>query len=128
MPLFAHVRRAVCPLLIWSCSAIALTAGPPAPEMYRQKERTFYSAEEFARATGGRMRIEHRVDPAQEAALRRAYVPLPVTEFTVIAASGSVTWLGTRSGAIRLGPGYSSREVLRGPALVARRPCHRHWP
>ena len=60
------------------------------------------------------MRMEHGVDPAQEAALRRAYVPLPVTEFTVIAASGAVTWLGTRSGAIRLGPGYSSREYFAG--------------
>ena len=114
MPLSAHARGALCLLLIWSCSAVALTAGPPAPETYRQKERTFYTAEEFARATGGRMRMEHRVDPAQEAALRRAYVPLPVTEFTVIAASGAVTWLGTRSGAIRLGPGYSSREYFAG--------------
>ena len=99
MPLSAHVRRAVCLRSDLVVPVVALAAGPlRRRRRTRQKERTFYTAEEFARATGGRVRIEHRVDPAQEAALRRAYVPLPVTEFTVIAASEASTWIRDRGG------------------------------
>jgi hypothetical protein len=114
MPLSAHVWRAVCLRLIWPGLIIAFTAGSLAAETYRQKERTFYTAEEFARASGGKVRMQHGVDPAREAALRRAYVPLPVTEFTVIAASEGSTWIGTAAGAIRLGPGYGGREYFAG--------------
>lgn len=114
MPWTTLVRRAVCPLLMWSCSAMAVGAGQASAQTYRQKERAFYTADEFARATAGRVRVERSVDSAQEGALRRAYVPLPVTEFTVMAGSASSTWIGTREGAIRLGPGYRGREYFAG--------------
>ena len=84
------------------------------PETYRQKERTFYTAEEFARATGGKVRMQHGVDPAQEAALRRAYVPLPVTEFTVIAASEARHGLGTRPAPFASDPVTAAASTFAG--------------
>jgi hypothetical protein len=70
---------------------------------YRQKMRTFHSAEEFTRLSGGRVLMHRAVYPQQEAALRQAMVQSPVTDFTVVAIeSPQVTWVGTRQGAIRV--------------------------
>jgi hypothetical protein len=70
---------------------------------YLQKTRTFHSADEFARTTGGRVEIRRSVDPQREAALRALAVRLPVNRFTVTAASSPVvTWIGSERGAIRV--------------------------
>jgi hypothetical protein len=110
----AFVRRGVGTLVISSCALLTIAAAQSPAQTYRQKERAFYTAQEFARVTAGRVRIQRRVDPVEEAALRRASVPLPVAEFTVMASSASTTWIGTRQGAIRLGPGFRSREYFAG--------------
>ncbi len=66
------------------------------------------------------MRIERTLDPQQHAALRLALTQVPSTEFTVIGVqSPSVTWIGTRQGAIRLTPQLPDARVLRRPALAA---------
>ena len=75
------------------------------------------------------MQIDRRVDPAQEAALHKAYVQLPNTQVTVIQArlrgaevsaasagqaSPSAIWIGTREGAVRLSGDYRTREYFAG--------------
>jgi hypothetical protein len=80
-----------------------VAAAQPA-KMYGQKTRTFHSAQEFERTTGGRVRIERGLDPQKHAALRQGVTRWPTTQFTVIhVESPAVTWVGTRQGAIRLG-------------------------
>src|SRR5687767_6437133 len=83
-------------------------------ETYRQKVRTFHTAEEFARLTAGKVSIDRRVDSAQEAALQRAYVNLPHPSVTVIKPSPSGIWIGTRDGAVRLSGDYRTREYFGG--------------
>src|SRR5258705_13482161 len=96
----ARVTMAVCVVCQWT--AIAVHSQPSTA--FRQKTRTFHSADNFARTTGGRVRIQRQLDPQQEAALRRLPVHLPLTDFTVIGVeSPAVTWIGTPQGAIRLG-------------------------
>ena len=99
------------------CASTVLTASTRAqpPDTYAQKTRTFHSPEEFARATGGKVRIERTLDPAQRMALLQLPIRLPATEFTVIhAESPSVTWIGTRQGAIRLSQGHQVLEYFAG--------------
>jgi hypothetical protein len=103
--------------LVLFCLGMALAApaqeGPPAT--YRQKTRTFHTAAEFARVTAGRVQIDRRVDPAQQAALQQAYVQLPNRQVTVIPpASASTIWIGTREGAVRLSGDYRTREYFAG--------------
>ena len=66
-------RSGVCCLLLASCAVLPVTAQENGPGTYRQKTRTFHTAEEFARLTAGRVEIVRRVDPAVEAALHKAY-------------------------------------------------------
>ena len=104
-------------LVAWTiCSTVLIvSAQSPQAPTYPQKTRTFHSAEEFARATGGKVRIERTLDPQQQAALRQALTQVPSTEFTVIGVqSPAVTWIGTRQGAIRLTRNYQTREYFAG--------------
>jgi hypothetical protein len=90
-------------------------AQAPQPATYQQKSRTFHTADEFTKLTGGKVRIQHELDPEQAAKLRTTSTQLPVTSFTVIAVqSPSVTWIGTRQGTIRLGQDYRVREYFAG--------------
>jgi hypothetical protein len=87
---------------------------PGQPEdSYLQKTRSFHTAEEFTRLTGGTIALRRNLDP-QEAALRQA-PPLPVSSLTLIAVeSPSTTWIGTRQGAIRLSRAGRQREYFFG--------------
>jgi hypothetical protein len=104
--------------VVWSLCAVALLTRTPLaqqPGTYKQKTRTFHSAADFDRLTGGKVSIGRHLDPRQEAALRQTPTPLPSTQFTVIAAeSPSVTWVGTRQGAIRLSRERSVLEYFAG--------------
>jgi len=100
---------------ICSCAILAVWAEAPQLRTYGQKTRTFHSSEEFARMSGGKVRIERQLDPQQHAALRQALTQVPTTQFTVISVqSPSVTWIGTRQGAIRLSRDYQVREYFAG--------------
>jgi hypothetical protein len=102
----------ICPAAILAAGAWAQA---PEAQTYPQKTRTFHSADEFARVSGAKVRIERRLDPQQHAALRQALTQVPATEFTVInVQSPSVTWIGTRQGAVRLSRGYQMREYFAG--------------
>lgn len=106
-------------LLLWICCVCALvTGGIPAraqqPATYSQKTRSFYTPGEFARMTGGRVRIERQLDPGALAALRLAAPVLPATTFTVIAGTGQVRWAGTGQGAVRIHLGERRVEYFAG--------------
>jgi hypothetical protein len=74
-----------------------------AAETYPQKTRTFHSARDFERLTGGNVTLRRDLDRERQVALRMALARVPVTSFTVIAdESPSVTWVGTTRGAFRL--------------------------
>ncbi len=81
-----------------------VTVGAQAPEnTYRQKIRTFHTADEFGRQAGAKVRIERRLDTVrlQELLLRGTH--LPQTDVTVTAVeSPSAMWIGTRRGAMRV--------------------------
>jgi hypothetical protein len=84
-------------------SAALTTSAQQESSTYRQKMRTIQTAEEFARSSGGKVRIHRQLDPKQQATLRQTAIRWPVIEFSVVAAeSPSVTWVGTRKGAIRV--------------------------
>ena len=100
-----------------ACSwlVMAAPAQAPSPSTYAQKTRSFHSAEEFARMTGGKVRIERQLDPRQHAAVRQTDIQLPSTQLTVInVQSPAVTWIGTEQGAIRLGTDSRSVEYFAG--------------
>jgi hypothetical protein len=85
------------------CPAVAATPHQQAAATYRQKVRTFHSAEEFARMTGGKVRVSRGLDGRRHASLRQSTIEWPSIDFTVIAnESPTVTWVGTRQGAIRV--------------------------
>ena len=77
--------------------------------------------------TAGRVEIDRRVDPAQEAALHQANVQLPNSAGHGHRAESpaSAIWIGTREGAVRLSRDYRTREYFAGQALAARRSRHR---
>jgi hypothetical protein len=104
-------------IVSWICSVVVLAVSAQAPrqQAYAQKTRTFHSAEDFARLSGGKVRIERQLDPQREMALRRTLTPLPTTELTVInVQTPSVTWVGTRQGAVRLSRDNQVREYFAG--------------
>ena len=101
-------------LLIWSWAAVVLPA-QESPAVYRQKIRTFHTAAEFARETSGRVRIYRGIDAAQEAAVHKAYTPLPHADITVVAAApSSEIWIVARQGVVRLHRDLRSREYFAG--------------
>jgi hypothetical protein len=108
-----HAAAAMCLGVSWLCTLTAAQGQSTAT--YRQKTRTFHTAEEFARTGGGTVPIQRRADPRQEAALRQLPIHLPDAQFTVInAESASVTWIGTRQGAIRLQRDHQTVEYFTG--------------
>ena len=110
-----RLRYAALSLTIWACAGIVVPAQDPASASFRQKVRTFHTAEEFARAASGRVQIDRGVDAAARAAVQNAFTPLPDTGITVVkAAPSSEIWIGTRQGAIRLQPDLASREYFHG--------------
>jgi hypothetical protein len=85
------------------------------PATYPQKARTFHSADDFARLTGGKLRLERGIDEPRLAALRRTLTTWPVTDVTVLGPdSASALWVGTKRGAIRYSEGYRRREYFAG--------------
>jgi hypothetical protein len=75
---------------------------PTSPTTYRQKVRTFHTADEFKRLAP-RVLLHRTVDPSAETTFRRAIPSFPISQFTVLTAeSNSVTWIGTPQGAVRL--------------------------
>jgi hypothetical protein len=109
------VRCAGWTLLSVVSAALMTPTQESVPARYRQKVRTFHTAEEFARTTAGKVAIDRGVDAAQEAVLHKAFVQLPHTQVTVIKASpASEIWIGTREGAIRLGRDHRTREYFGG--------------
>ena len=112
-----RVRPVAWPLLLSVCCCVlpAAQAQRNPPESYRQKVRTFHTAEQFARATAGKVQIDRGVDSTEQAALHRAYVQLPHASVTVIKGSpASGVWIGTRDGAVRLSGNYQTREYFGG--------------
>src|SRR5262245_46171787 len=89
-------------LLPWLFAIVPVWIQGQPDRGYLQKTRSFHTAEEFTRLTGGKTALLRNLDPVMEAALRQA-APLPVSRLTLIAVeSPSTTWIGTRQGAIRL--------------------------
>jgi hypothetical protein len=102
-------------ILCVACCVLSQTAQTQRSSTYRQKLRTFHTAAEFNRITGGAVRMERHVDPSEEAALRRTAIQLPVPTFTVLKVeSPSVTWVGTRQGAVRISHDRSAVEYFAG--------------
>jgi hypothetical protein len=100
--------------LVASVVAVAGQAAPPAAS-FLQKTRTFDTAEEFKKTAGGKVRMVRGIAPGAEEALRRTASPLPVNEITVVnAESPSVTWVGTRRGAVRVARESNTREYFAG--------------
>jgi hypothetical protein len=94
----ASVMACMCGLLLTQTAPTV----PTAPANYRQKSRTFHTADEFKRLAPG-VRLHRTVEMSAEMTLRRAVASFPISQFTVIAAeSNSVTWIGTPQGAVRL--------------------------
>ena len=95
-------------------SAAPLRQAASSPS-YLQKSRTFHSAAEFARITGGGVQMRTSVDAADELRIRRFPVHLPVNEFTVIAfESPTLAWIGSAQGAVRLNTERSTVEYFAG--------------
>src|SRR5439155_2440494 len=84
-------------------------------DSYKQKLRTFHSAQEFQQMTAGKLPIQRNLDPQQQITLRLAVMRWPTTDFTVIAVeSPAVTWIGTKQGAIRLSEDQKKLEYFAG--------------
>ncbi len=99
-------------LLLIACVALVNAQLAPSGQ-FLQKSRTFHTAEEFARVTGGKVNVVRQLDTTRLAALRGTVVSWPNTQFTVVAdQSPGVTWVGTRQGAVRLTEGGRRREYF----------------
>ena len=95
--------------------ALAIPWQTDKPAIYEQKTRTVHTADEFARLTGGQVRIRRDLDQKAHVALRLAAPVLPVEQATIInVESPAVTWIGTEEGAIRVSADYKSREYFAG--------------
>jgi hypothetical protein len=107
-------------LILLASLSVAGSSGAPALEAASdatdlQKTRTFHTPEAFARETGGAQRVDRGVDAARLAELQRAFQPLPSPEITVVVApSPTLTWIGTREGAVRLDTERGAREYFAG--------------
>ena len=77
------IRSGFAVLTLATC-VLAIPSAQQPSRAYLQKSRTIHTAEEFARLTGGKVRIRRQLDPERHAALREALPQLPVTSFTAI--------------------------------------------
>ena len=101
-------------LLPWLFAMLPVWIQGQPESTYLQKTRSFHTAEEFARMTGGKAALQRNLDPRQETMLRTG-APLPVSSLTVIAVeSPSTTWIGTQQGAIRVSRDGQQREYFYG--------------
>lgn len=99
--------------LVWLVFAGCIHAQPATT--YLQKLRTVHSAKEFEQITAGKVKIQRNLDPQQQIALRLAIMRWPNTDFTVIAVqSPTVTWVGTKNGAIRISGEEKKLEYFAG--------------
>jgi hypothetical protein len=110
-----RLRPRLCVWVMCSSAVLTILAEPQPANTYKQKTRTVHTAEEFTRMTGGKVGVQRQLDPKQLEPLREAFVQLPSTQITVIIVeSPSVTWIGTRQGAIRLSRENQTREYFAG--------------
>jgi hypothetical protein len=108
------VNRAVFGSLLCLSLGVSLTLAQP-QATYLQKTRSFHSADEFARLTAGRVRVERSVDEKLVAAIHAAGITLPVADVTVLVPeSAAVVWLGSRRGAVRLNRDDRTRQYFAG--------------
>jgi hypothetical protein len=110
------MRRRSAVHAAWLCTVATLSAGAwlgaaasavqtgGAPAGYLQKIRTFHTADEFSRATGGGVAMTRGRGSGLVEAVRDSGVPLPWPQPTVAEAgeSADVIWLGSREGAARV--------------------------
>jgi PTS system cellobiose-specific IIC component len=114
--------RSALLLLLLLCGLVAATQERTAantaqnePPAYRQKSRTFHTADEFSKETQGRVTLQRSVDPQRRGEILERVRRLPLTEFTVVAAQPpGVTWIGTRRGAIRVSGDAKPVEYFAG--------------
>ncbi len=112
--MMSSMRGFIAALVLSGGAMLTTTAGLSSqqPSSYPQKMRTFHSQAEFASRTGGKVTLGRDAPAALVADLPS---PLPAGPVTVAAAeSASVTWLGTRQGAIRVTRGSPVREYFAG--------------
>jgi len=106
-------RSSWCAAFLCAAASMAVLAQPSAT--YSQKTRSFLSASDFERRTGGRVRMLHVVDTDAAERLRRLPIRLPVDALTVVAPeSPTVTWAGTPEGAIRVSGDRPAVEYFAG--------------
>jgi hypothetical protein len=99
---------------IAALAAVAVFATAPharQPETYRQKIRTFHTADEFARMTSGKVRL---VKEGKAALPDDLPALLPVRPITLVAESNEARWLGTAQGAIRVDRSSGSYAYFAG--------------
>jgi hypothetical protein len=103
-------------LLLWLSAALPIWIHAQTDGTYRQKTRTFHTAEEFARITAGKVPLKRSLDGRHQATIReRAPLPVDVSNFTAIAVEPSqAVWIGSRQGAIRLSRDGQQREYFFG--------------
>lgn len=104
-----RATRAV--LVLSCCVALAAVGQAQDPSTYRQKVRTFHSAEEFTQLTRGTVRLQRQ--PISLAGDLPRQVPVRSLTFRAL-ESPSVTWFGTHEGAIRFNRVASSLEYFHG--------------
>ena len=110
MPKYCDAALRLC---IAACAAVSLAAQPRPAGTYLQKTRSFHTASEFSRLTAGRVAVRRQLDPRLQQDMLQTGIALPSVRFTVIQPEPpSVTWIGTRDGAIRVSDG--GREYLAG--------------
>ena len=73
----SHVARGACSRGASARRCLVASAQSPQPPPTRQKTRTFHSADEFARATGGKVRDRAQLDPTQRGGAASALTQLP---------------------------------------------------
>jgi hypothetical protein len=97
------------------CAAPGARTQTTQPARYTQTTRTFHSAGEFAKQTGGRVQLHRTADAAKARTLRELPVAWPVVPFTVVAEqSPAVTWIGTERGAVRFTRSPDRKEYFAG--------------
>ncbi len=109
------MRIPISTLLILLCvfAAAPLLAQERQNPSYLQKVRTFHPAEEFARLTKGRVRLNRAARPPRVTMINRV---APDGDITVIAeepATGKV-WIGMKRGAVRYDAATRSVEYFAG--------------
>src|SRR6267142_4192902 len=97
--------------ILWLC-AVGFAEGE---NTFRQKSRTFHSAQEFHKITGGDVKLVRDLNRAQLAGLLAFAIAVPSNDITVLnEQSPEVWWVGTRQGAFRLNTHTKAVEYFAG--------------